>query len=74
MIEDYASLLAVGKTTNNSMVKEFLYSNPSWEPPVTMIPHLMYKAGGYDEAVSTNCYRFTYTDPQGANAPPNIIS
>ena len=74
MIGDYASLLAIGKTANNSMVKEFLYPNPSWEPPVTMIPHLMYKAGGYDVAVSTNCYRFTYIDPQGANAPPNIIS
>ena len=74
MIGDYASMLAIGKTANNSMVKEFLYPNPSWEPPVTMIPHLMYKAGGYDEAVSTNCYKFTYIDPQGANAPPNIIS
>ena len=74
IIGDYASFLVIGKTANNSMVKEFLYPNPSWEPPLTMIPHLTFKAGGYDVAVSTNCYRFTYIDPQGANAPPNIIS
>ena len=74
MIGDYASMLAIGRTANNSMVKEYLYPNPSWEPPVTMIPHLMCKAGDYDEAVSANSYRFTHIDPQGANAPSSIIS
>ena len=74
VIGDYASMLAIGRTANNSLVKEFLYPNPSWEPPVAMVPHLMCKAGEYDEAVSANSYRFTYIDPHGANAPSSTIS
>ena len=74
VIGDYASMLAIGRTANNSLVKEFLYPNPSWEPPAAMVPHLMYKAGEYDEAVSANSYKFTFIDPQGANAPSTLIS
>ena len=74
VIGDYASMLAIGRTANNSLVKEFLYPNPSWEPPAAMVPHVMYKAGEYDEAVAANSYSCTFIDPQGANAPSTLIS
>ena len=38
VLGDYAAMLALGRTAKNGMVKDLFYPNPSWEPPVSMIP------------------------------------
>ena len=65
VLGDYAAMLAWGRTANNGMVKDFFYPNPSWEPPVSMIPIIQVPAGSYDLDVSSNSMREALIPPQG---------
>ena len=72
-IMDYASVLYDGTTPRRSMNANFLYPNPSWEAPASMVPFITLPAGTFDKPSGAAAENYSDVFGHFADDPPELL-